>query len=247
MSKLNHSCRSGHPNLCEAPVSVRGGGAMADYIVLPDSEVFKLPENLSTLECTLAEPLHIALESVEKANIKPGEKVAIIGGGPIGMLTLQVAKLSGAYPIALFDITEEKLNYAKELGADLAINSKDANAVSFALEATGNHGFDKVIECSGTPVVLDMAMNLLGKGATLVITSVYKGGSTFNLDLGAMFAKELTIKASYVAPNTYQRSLNLLNRIDRDKIITKVVPAEEYTKAFDAHNDGNNIKVVIKF
>ena len=61
MSKLNHSCRSGHPNLCEAPVSVRGGGAMADYIVLPDSEVFKLPENLSTLECTLSEPLHIAL------------------------------------------------------------------------------------------------------------------------------------------------------------------------------------------
>ena len=242
-----HSCRSGHENLCEAPQAVRGGGAMAEYLILPDSEVFKLPDHLSSLHATLAEPLHIAMESIEKAQIKPGQSVAIIGGGPIGMLTLQVAKNSGAYPIVLFDITEEKLNFAKALGADKAINSKDEDALAQALSLTEGYGFDKVIECSGTPRVLDLSVNLLGKGGNLVITSVYPGGSKYEVDLGTLFAKELTIKASYVAPNTYQRALNLLNRIDCEKTITAIYPIDEYEKAFEAHNNGKNIKVVIKF
>jgi len=242
-----HNCRNGHENLCESPLSVRGGGGMAEYLVLPDSEVYKLPDNLSSLHCTLAEPLHIALESVEKANIKPGEAVAIIGVGPIWMLTLQVAKLSGAYPIVLFDITKEKLEFAKNLGADKAIHSMDTQAASRALEMTKGFGFDKIIECSSSPKVLDMAINLLRKGGTLVITSVYPGGSKYELDLGSVFTKELTIRASNIAPNTYQRSLNLLNRIDCDKIITSVFEVDDYIKAFDAHKDGKNIKVVIKF
>lgn len=219
-----HSCRTGHPNLCDATLSARGGGGMAEYIILPDSEVYKLPDNISSLHGTLAEPLHIALESVEKAEIKAGQAVAIVGGGPIGMLTLQVAKMQGAYPIVLFDITEEKLRFAKELGADYAINSKDADAVAQALAVTNNIGFDKVLECSGSPKVLDMAMSLLGKGGGLVITSVYPGGSKYELDLSTFFAKELSIKSSYVAPDTYVRSINLLNRIDCEKTITNVFP-----------------------
>lgn len=242
-----HSCRNGHENLCEAPVAVRGGGAMAEYIVLPDSEVYKLPDNLSSLHCTLTEPLHIAMESIEKANIKPGEAVAIIGGGPIGMLTLQVAKLQGAYPVILFDITDEKLRLAKVLGADEAINSLNEDALSKALSLTNGFGYDKIIECSSSPKVLDLAVDLLGKGGTLVITSVYPAGSKYELDLGKVFSKELTIKASYVAPDTYEKSLRLLNRINCENTITSVIPVDNYLEAFDAHKNGKNIKVVIKF
>lgn len=240
-----HSCRNGHENLCEAPQSGKVSG-MAEYIVLPETEVFLLPEDLSARSCCLAEPLHIAMESIEKAAVKPGESVAIIGGGPIGMLAMQVAKLQGAYPVVLFDVFEEKLAIGRELGADAALDSRQPNALEQALAYTNGRGFNHVIECAGSPKVLDMAVALLARAGKLIITAVYSPGQKYDLDMGVVFTKELDIRASYIAPNTFERALNLLHRIDCERTITSEFPFEQFEEAFQAHRSGKNIKVVMK-
>ena len=239
-----HFCRNGLEHMCNNPIT--GVGGIQEYIVMPEEGVYTLPEGITTRQGCLAEPTHVALGSINKAQIKPGQSVAIIGCGPIGMLVLQLAKLQGAYPIVAFDIIDEKIEKAKELGADFALNSKNLNVLTKAVEITNNLGFDRVIECSGSHHVLDMCISLLTKAGKLVITSAYSNGAKYELDLGTIYVKEISIETSNTAYDAFERATKLLNRIDIDKTITAEYSIDQFEEAFEAHRSGKNVKVVIK-
>lgn len=239
-----HYCRNGMENMCDDLES--GYGGMKEYAVVPDKNVYILPEGISTRTGCISEPLSVAMGAIERANIKPGESVAIFGGGPIGMLVLQLAKLSGAYPITLFDITEEKLNFAKKLGADYAINSLDKDACDEALKLTNSIGYHKIIECSGTTKVLDMCMKLLSKSGCLIVASAYSAGAKYSIDFGQFFMRNLSISATYCQSDAFERSVTMLNRIDINNTITAEYPLNEYEEGFKAHKNGKNVKVIFK-
>lgn len=239
-----HFCRNGMDNMCVSPIS--GFGGMCEYVIIPDANAYIIPEGITTRQACISEPISIALGTIDRAHIKAGESVAIIGGGPIGMLVLQLAKLQGAYPITLFDITEEKLEIAKKLGADHALDSRAEDAKEKALAATKGIGYDKVIECSGTTKVLDLAFDLLSKNGHLVITSAYAGGSKMEVNLDSFFMKNLSIAASYCSTDAFERSVTLLNRIDFENTITAEFPFDKVNEAFDAHRSGKNVKVIFK-
>ena len=239
-----HFCRNGMENMCTSQIT--GFGGMCEYSVIPDSNAYVIPEGITTRQACITEPISIAMGAIDRANIKPGESVAIIGGGPIGMLVLQLVRMQGACPIALFDIVEEKLEIAKKLGADIALDSKAEDSFDKAMAATDGLGYDKVIECSGTTKVLDMAMNLLSKNGHLVIASAYAGGSKMEIDLDSFFMKNLSIAATYCSANQFEHSVKMLNRIDFDNTITAEFPFDEYEKGFEAHKSGKNVKVIFK-
>ena len=237
-------CRNRMENFCRSTVTTQGG--MGEYVVTDESQVYQLPGDISLREGCLTEPTSIAMRAIQRAEIRPGMSVAVFGGGPIGALVLQLARLSGAYPLALMDVVPEKLEFARSLGADAALNSGEQDLDQKARELTNGRGFDVVIECSGALPALDAACNLVAPGGTLVITSAYRGGAKYELDLGSAFYRELTIRSVFLSPGLFDRSVRILERLDLDKIITGEFPLDEYEKAFEAQRSGKHVKVILK-
>ena len=239
-----HYCRNGQENLCENQAT--GFGGMRDYALVPEDIVFVLPENVDTKLGCLSEPTSVAMACVDEADIKPGQSVAIIGAGPIGMLALQIARQQGAYPITVFDITDEKLAIAKKLGADYTVNSLKEDAGKTAIFLNNNKCYEKVLECSGSTKVLDMAMEIVAKGGHIVVTSAYPEGAHYDMNLELFFGKCLTMSQTYCSADMFERSVNFLNRIDVDNTITAVYPLDQYEEGFKAHLSGKHVKVVFK-
>ncbi len=237
-------CRNRMENMCRAQRSVLGG--MGEYVVVEEDQVYHLPEGISLKEGCLTEPVSIAMRAIEKAEIRPGQSVAIVGGGPIGMLALQLAKHSGGYPLALLDVVPEKLEMAKELGADHTFDSSATDVQEQARAVNEGRGYDVVIECSGAGPGLDTGYKLAGVGGTLVIASVYKGGTFYEIDMNTIYNRELTIRSAVLSPGLFDRSVRMLHRIDMERTITAVYPLEEYKEAFEAHRSGKHIKVVLE-
>ena len=237
-------CRNHMENLCPYPNGTQGG--MGAYVVTDESQVYHLPEGISLRNGCLAEPTSIAMRAVQRGEITPGKSVAIYGGGPIGMLALQLARLSGAYPLVLMDIVPEKLDLAVQMGADAALRSDSPQLLEEVWKQTEGRGFDVVIECSGALPALDAAYRSVAPGGTLVIASAYKGGAQYSLDLGTMFDHEMTIKSVFLSPGLFDRSVRILNRLNLDQVITGEFPLEQYEAAFQAHRSGKHVKIIFK-
>ncbi len=240
-----YHCRNGHENECMNPY--QNIGAMSEYIVMDESNVFVVPDHLSLRQACITEPTSIAMTTIDEARIEPGQSVAIIGGGPIGMLVLQLAKMQGASVITLFDIVEEKFEMAKNLGADYAIDSRDPDAVEKAKAYTNGIGYDRVIECSGSEKVVGMATELLCKCGRLVLTSAYSVGTKIEFDAGIFVSNCLSVSSVWISTTEqFNRSLRLLHKIDFDKTITAEYTMDQYEEAFEAASNGKNVKVIIK-
>ena len=238
----NRGC--GQCYFCRSTVSTQGG--MGEYVVTDETQVYQLPGDISLREGCLTEPTSIAMRAIQRAEIRPGMSVAIFGGGPIGMLALQLARLSGAHPLVLMDIVPEKLELALTLGADAALNSGEAELDQNARALTEGRGFDVVIECSGALPALDTACNLVAPGGTLVIASAYRGGAKYSLDLASAFYRELTIRSVFLSPGLFDRSVRMLGRLDLSRVITGEFPLDRYEEAFQTQRSGAHVKVILK-
>lgn len=237
-------CRNRMENFCRSMTTTQGG--MGEFVVTDETQVYLLPENVSLRHGCLTEPTSIAMRAIQQADIKPGMSVAILGAGPIGMLALQLARLSGAYPLVMIGRRAGKMELARELGADAAFASAEMDAAQASMELVDGRGFDVVLECSGALSALDMAYNLVAPGGTLVIVSAYQGGAKYSLDLGTAFYKELTIKNVFLSPGLFDRSVRILNRLDLDKLITEEFSLEQYEEAFQAHSGSGHVKTILK-
>src|SRR3990172_5042771 len=165
-------CRNGQPNMCVE--CFKGwNAAMAEYVLMDDQQVFRVHDSVSLEEACLTEPLAISMRAVEKADIPLGGKVAISGGGSLGLMIVQLAKMAGASEVTIIEPVEAKLQLARELGADYAINPKVDDVVAEAMKITGNAGFDSIIESSGAPAATKPVMDILAIGGTAVFFAMY--------------------------------------------------------------------------
>ena len=237
-------CRNRMENLCRSQTSVLGG--MGEYVVVEEDQIYHLPDDVSLREGCLTEPVSIAMRAIQKADIRPGQSVAVIGGGPIGMLVLQLAKHAGAYPLVLLDVVPEKLGMACKLGADHSFDSSAEDVQELARAVNEGRGYDTVIECSGARPGLDTGYKLAGVGGTLVIASVYKGGTFYEIDMNTIYNRELTIKSAVLSPGLFDRSVRVLHRIDFENTVTGIYPLEKYEEAFEAHRSGKHIKILLE-
>ena len=243
-------CRMGKKQNCENlfALGVNANGGFAEYAVCPESQCFKINNDIDFEVAAMSEPLACVIHGIDLAEIKSGQTVAVIGTGAIGFLMMQVAKLRGASTVIMCAVDDAKCELAKELGADYAINSKSENLVQMIRGYSRADGADVVIECVGNPIATEQAFQIAGKGARVVLFSVPNPKETYELKLFDVFKKELTIVGSLINPDTHQRAVNLINsgRIEIKKLITQVYDIEHLEEAIKCQMSLESIKVIVK-
>lgn len=218
-------CRQGMVHFCEHMVgygtTVNGG--FAQYCAVAESQVYKLGENTSFEQGAMTEPVACCLHGLDMCNIRPGHQVVIIGGGMIGLLMLQLAKLAGAAKVALLEPVEGKREIAAQLGADLCIDPVGADVKKLLREA-GFTWIQTVIECVGRPSTIEQAIELADPKATVMMFGLTKPDETIAVRPFEIFQKELELKASYINPCTQQRALDLIDsgRLDVTSMVYEV-------------------------
>lgn len=196
------SCRRGEPAQCEK-LQVIGAyrpGAYAEYTKLPESHVLPIPDNVDFDAAALAEPSAVVARGFYHTNIQPGAEVAILGVGSIGLLAVQWAKIFGAKKVYAIDIDEQKLQLAKELGADETILSTDQPPHEKIMEYTNGRGVDLAIESAGSPVTSSQVFALPRKGGEVVFMGIpYAGIQIDRFYFEKIVRNELKIHGSWNA------------------------------------------------
>ena len=242
-------CQNGKKQLCPSmeAIGVTRDGGFAQYSLIPASQAFKLEPTVPWEAAAMAEPLACCLHGIDLAGIQVGDKVCVVGGGAIGLLMVQLAKLSGASQIVLSEPNEKRRQVGLQLGANAALDPTrpDAQEV-FAQVLDG--GANVVIECVGNVPAVKSAFQFAGKGATVLLFSVPKVDATFDLPLFDVYKKELTIKGSFVNPDTHARAVALINsgKVDFGPIITHRFTLDQLPEAIAMQMSDASIKVVVE-
>ena len=242
-------CQNGKKQLCPSmeAIGVTRDGGFAQYSLIPASQAFKLEPTVPWEAAAMAEPLACCLHGIDLAGIQVGDKVCVVGGGAIGLLMVQLAKLSGASQIVLSEPNEKRRQVGLQLGANAAIDPTRPDAQeAFAQVLAG--GANVVIDCVGNVSAVKSAFQFAGKGATVLLFSVPKVDATFDLPLFDVYKKELTIKGSFVNPDTHARAVALINsgKVDFDPIITHRFTLDQLPEAIAMQMSDASIKVVVE-
>ena len=242
-------CQNGKKQLCPSmeAIGVTRDGGFAQYSLIPASQAFKLEPTVPWEAAAMAEPLACCLHGIDLAGIQVGDKVCVVGGGAIGLLMVQLAKLSGASQIVLSEPNEKRRQVGLQLGANAALDPTRPDAQeAFAQVLDG--GANVAIECVGNVSAVKSAFQFAGKGATVLLFSVPKVDATFDLPLFDVYKKELTIKGSFVNPDTHARAVALINsgKVDFDPIITHRFTLDQLPEAIAMQMSDASIKVVVE-
>jgi len=207
-------CVRQRPELCEDLLFVNG--AYAEYIHLPArivrNNLLPIPEHVSFEEAAIVEPLGCVVRGMEETGVEPGDTVAIIGAGQIGLMFIRLCKLAGARVIAI-GRRPARLQVAEEMGADVLLRAAEETDIVRAVrnETDGRRGPDKVIECVGLPAVWEQAIAMARKAATVNLFGGCPAGSTVHLDTGRVHYDELTLKGTFHhTPETIRKALRLI-------------------------------------
>jgi len=221
-------------------------GGFAEYAVVPEKQVYHLPDGLSFEAGSQSETLSCCINGIDLCRIKAGSNVLVIGTGPIGLMMLQLARMSGAGRLIVSELVPEKRQLAKKLGADVVIdpaNEDIRDAINRACE-----NLDCVIEAAGTPFTQKQAIELAGKCCTVMLFGLVAPETEISVKPYSIFQRELTIVSSFINPYTFTRSVRLLGqkRVVMDDIITDIVPLEDIERVFTDASFRKRGKVLIK-
>jgi len=247
-----YNCRHGRYNICKY-LKVIGNigynGAFAEFISVPQDKVIKLPEKISFEEGALIEPTAVAVHAVKKSEQKIGDKVLIFGAGPIGLLTMQIAKVSGAREIIITDLLDYRLKKAKDLGADKIINPGSQNLVEFIQKTYGEDEVDLIYECVGVEETLSQAIQIARKGTKIMIVGVPEKNPRINLAYIGDRELELIGSLMYIRDD-FEEAINLIQKkkIKVTPLITHSFKLKDIKKAFELilEKKENPLKVLIE-
>ncbi len=223
-------CRRGQENLCEDLLF--NNGAYAEYIRIPrrivEKNMYEVPEHVTYQDAALVEPLACVLRGLEESGVRPGDNIAILGLGPIGMMFVRLAKaVYGARVIAV-GRRQPQLDRARKMGADeVVINSEGADALGAVREITGGRGADVVIEAVGLPEVWQLAIRMLRRGGVVNFFGGCPSGTEIRLDTNLLHYSELTCKASFHhTPALIRKALEIVTRgyISARDLVNRVEP-----------------------
>lgn len=222
-------CRNGVAHYCENMIGygTTVNGAFAEYCAVNERQVYQLGENTTFEQGAMAEPVACCLHGIDMCEIQPGHQVVVIGGGMIGLLMMQLAKLAGAARVALLEPVENKREVAKKLGADICIDPVRED-VKETLKAAGMTWINTVIECVGRPSTIQQAIEIAGNKAVVMMFGLTKPDETISVKPFEVFQKELVLKASFINPYTQKRALDLIDskRLDVSSMIYDVCGLE---------------------
>ena len=227
-------------------------GAYSEYVAVPSHilkyNFYKIPDHLPYEQAALLEPLACAVHGVDRIPAKVGDKVAVIGAGPIGLMFMNLLVLKGCQVIAV-DLSDYRLNIAKEkFGVYETVNAKEDSHIQEVRDLCGGSGADVVVEATGFPNVWENAINMVRPGGTVLAFGGTKAGTTITVDCQKFHYEEITLMAVYHhTPYHVNLALKLLSNglIDGSKYISGYYPLEKTIDALESIGRQEGIKYVI--
>ena len=243
------NCRAGKRHLCHKTIGigVHRDGAFAEYLSLPESNVWPIHNDISSEIASFFDPLGNAVHTALSFDIT-GEDVLITGAGPIGLMCVAICKYSGAKNIVITDINEYRLAIAKELGASKTINIKK-DSIDNHLEKLGiKYGFDVGLEVSGNPTAFNSMLTNMYHGGSIALLGILPNNTLIDWD--DIIFKGLKIKGIYGREmyETWHKMVQILRGgLNVKKILTHTFPVSNYQEAFDILDIGQCGKVVLEW
>jgi len=237
-------CKRGKIHFCEnhKALGVTLNGGFAEYTIVPKSQVYMLPGNYDLSLASFAEPLSCCLRGLQHADIKPGNKVVVIGGGTIGLLMVQLAKNAGAANVTLVEPDSLKRLTALELGADFDFSPSDPD-LDIKIKDNLPSQTDVIIECVGKSETVQLAVQLAGKGSKIVIFGLAPSDHKVTFNLQYLFKNELMILNSFLNPFTFAPAIDLLvtGKINVRKLISAKIALININSIFN-NSSNSSIK-----
>lgn len=245
-------CKTGRYNLCPDVVFFATppvDGVFQEYVAHEADLCFKLPDNVSTLEGALIEPLAVGFHAAMQGNAHAGQTAVVMGAGCIGLVSMMALKAMGVSKVYVVDIMQKRLDKAMELGADGVINGAEKDAVQEVMRLTENKGCDLAIETAGTQITTVQTIHMTKKGSTIVLVGYSKSGE-MTLPMSLALDKELTFKTVFRYRHIYPMAIEAVasGKVNLKGIVTDIFSLEEAQKAMDysVNNKADVVKAVIK-
>lgn len=223
-------CKSGIGNFCEEITGIGTGvnGGFAQYCAVPQSQVYKIADETSYEAAAMTEPVACCIHGIDMCNISCGDTVAVIGGGMIGMIMLQLAKISGAGKLIMIEQIAEKRKIAGKFGADICIDPKTEN-IKELLAEDGIERISCVIECVGKTGTIEQAIDIAGRKSVVMIFGLTAPDDIISVKPFEIFKKEIVLKSSFINPYTQKRALELIDnkKIDVSSIVYACEPLDK--------------------
>ena len=243
------NCRAGKKHLCPETigVGVHRDGAFAEYLVIPESNVWPLHEDIPSEIAAFFDPLGNAVHTALAFNIT-GEDILICGAGPIGMMAAAICKFSGSRNIVVTDINDYRLNLAKDLGATRTVNPRKEDIGSVFEELGISHGFDVGLEMSGNPDAFNKMISLMYNGGNIALLGLLPNST--KVDWNKVIFKGLNIKGIYgreMYDTWYKMTQMIRSGLSVSKVLTHHFKIDDFQKAFKVIESGNCGKVVLEW
>ncbi|MBU3112743.1 zinc-binding alcohol dehydrogenase family protein [Clostridium lacusfryxellense] len=242
-----YSCKRGKVNCCEdnQTMGVQRNGSFAQYITMPIDRILD-GKNLSPRTLALIEPFSIGYHAINRGEVGPGDKVLVMGAGPIGIFAMISAKLKGA-TVYIADLLQERLELAKEMGADGTINIKNEDLRKRVKEISNSCCMDVCVEAVGLPETFLNCIDNTCFGGKIILIGNGKRETTFNHSV--LLKKELNVYGSRNSLNDFKPLIQIVadGKVNIDKMITNVFTLDNVIDAFEGlkNNDGSMAKVLV--
>ena len=239
-------CQNGQPHFCRNVVDDGTAPGMAEYVVWDESQVWRIPDSVSLRDACMLEPTSIAVRVTDRSELKVGQRVAIQGGGPIGLLILQMLKMRGATSLTLIEPIEARRELALSFGADHVIDPNACDVIEECKKITSGMGYDIVVEASGYPPASQIPLHIAAFDARLLYIAMFPSDYEMPLNLFYNFhEKNLTLTATKVAPYCFPRAVQILPRMELAPFTKVAFPIAQAEDAFTAHASGKYPKVLV--
>ncbi len=236
-------CKRGLLQYCE---NAKTTGAIAEYVVTHSSAVFKIPEDADLKKYCLVEPVCCAIRAMDLAGMKHGHTVAVSGIGGIGAILLNLVLLNGGARITAIEPVESKRKLALAMGAVHTIDPHNEDIETKAMEITDGRGFDFVFEASGNPSAAQPCLKIMARCGTVVYFAVFPPWYEMPLNLYDLYRKEGRIQAVFTTPSIMPRAIEIVPRLQLDKVIGKIMPLEQAVEAFALFEKSIYPKIILE-
>ena len=239
-------CQRGNPNLCSQKKKITKGGAWAEYMVVHERTLFRVPDEVSLQIAAMTEPMGCALRAVEMAELQPGDNVFVAGGGTIGLILAHLARARGANQIILSEPQPFRRALATELGVTRAVDPMNEDLAAIITEETDGIGTDVAFEAVGLAVTSQACIKAIRPGGTAVLMGVPKPGTTLEISPWDIVSQERLIKSSWLLVDNMESCLRLMPHLQLDKIATHTIPLAEANDGIRLCKAGEAVKVLFE-
>jgi (R,R)-butanediol dehydrogenase/meso-butanediol dehydrogenase/diacetyl reductase/L-iditol 2-dehydrogenase len=247
-------CTSGFPNLCDNRRVLgvncdeyKQDGIFAEYALIEEHILYKIPDSLSYIQASLTEPASVAAHAITRNQPILGEDIAVVGSGLIGLLLIKLLRHVVSSRIFVLEPDEARRNMALKCGADFAVDPRDPNLIAWIAEKTDNHMIDRVFEAVGATSSISSAIDITRKGGTVVLVGNISPKIDFPLQ--KVVTRQLTLRGSCAISGEYPVVISLMasKKLDVQDLISKTAPLSEGQIWFDKlyNREDNLLKVVL--